>query len=62
MYSQAGSMRPVPGWSNYRTPIKGLYQTGSLTHPGGSVRGEPGRNAAWIVLEDQGKDINKIVA
>ena len=45
-----------------RTPIKGLYQTGSLTHPGGSVRGEPGRNAAWIVLEDQGKDINKLMS
>ena len=52
----------MPGWSNYRTPIKGLYQTGSMTHPGGSLRGEPGRNAAWIILEDQGKDINKIAA
>ncbi len=62
MFSQSGSMRPVPGWSNYRTPIKGLYQTGSMTHPGGSLRGEPGRNAAWIILEDQGKDINKIAA
>jgi phytoene dehydrogenase-like protein len=61
-YAQAGAMRPVPGWANHRTPIPGLYQTGALTHPGGSVRGEPGRNAAWIVLEDQGKDINKIAA
>jgi len=61
-YSQSGAMRPVPGWAKHRTPIPGLYQTGALTHPGGSVRGEPGRNAAWIVLEDQGKDINKIVS
>ena len=61
-YAQAGAMRPVPGWAKHRTPIAGLYQTGALTHPGGSVRGEPGRNAAWIVLEDQGKDINKIMS
>jgi phytoene dehydrogenase-like protein len=61
-YAQSGAMRPVPGWAKHRTPIAGLYQTGALTHPGGSVRGEPGRNAAWIVLEDQGKDINKIMA
>ena len=61
-YAQSGAMRPVPGWAKHRTPIPGLYQTGALTHPGGSVRGEPGRNAAWIVLEDQGKDINKIAS
>ncbi len=61
-YAQAGAFRPVPGWSKHRTPIAGLYQTGAFTHPGGSVRGEPGRNAAWIVLEDQGKDINKIAS
>jgi len=61
-YAQSGALRPVPGWGKYRTPITGLYQTGAFTHPGGSVRGEPGRNAAWIVLEDQGKDINKLVS
>jgi len=61
-YAQLGAMRPVPGWAKHRTPIPGLYQTGAFTHPGGGVRGEPGRNAAWIVLEDQGKDINKIAA
>jgi phytoene dehydrogenase-like protein len=39
-------MRPVPGWSQYRTPIRGLYLCGAGTHPGGGVTGAPGRNAA----------------
>jgi phytoene dehydrogenase-like protein len=37
-----------------RTPIPGLYQTGSNTHPGGSVSAAPGRNAAMVVLRDLG--------
>ena len=28
-------MRPLPGWSRYRTPINNLYLCGSGTHPGG---------------------------
>ncbi len=36
---QSGYYRPVEGWSSYRTPIEGLYQTGACTHPGGSVSG-----------------------
>jgi phytoene dehydrogenase-like protein len=39
-------MRPVPGWSRYRTPIEGLYLCGSGTHPGGGIPGAAGRNAA----------------
>ncbi|KAL4376283.1 hypothetical protein GQ457_02G014240 [Hibiscus cannabinus] len=45
-------MRPVKGWSNYRTPLAGLYLCGSGAHPGGGVMGAPGRNAAKLVLED----------
>jgi phytoene dehydrogenase-like protein len=45
-------MRPVPGWSQYRTPIKGLYLCGAGTHPGGGVTGAPGHNAAHQVLRD----------
>jgi phytoene dehydrogenase-like protein len=45
-------MRPVPGWSQYRTPIRGLYLCGAGTHPGGGVTGAPGRNAAMQVLRD----------
>uniref|UniRef100_A0A803KYE5 Uncharacterized protein n=1 Tax=Chenopodium quinoa TaxID=63459 RepID=A0A803KYE5_CHEQI len=45
-------MRPAKGWSNYRTPLQGLYLCGSGVHPGGGVMGAPGRNAAQIVLND----------
>jgi phytoene dehydrogenase-like protein len=45
-------MRPVPGWSQYRTPIKGLYLCGAGAHPGGGVTGAPGRNAAIQALRD----------
>jgi phytoene dehydrogenase-like protein len=45
-------MRPVAGWSQYRTPIAGLYLCGAGTHPGGGVTGAPGRNAAKQVLKD----------
>jgi phytoene dehydrogenase-like protein len=45
-------MRPVPGWSQYRTPIDGLYLCGAGTHPGGGVTGAPGHNAAHQALRD----------
>ncbi len=45
-------MRPVPGWSQYRTPIIGLYLCGAGAHPGGGVTGAPGHNAAQQVLRD----------
>src|SRR6478672_6122935 len=45
-------MRPVAGWSQYRTPIDGLYLCGAGTHPGGGVTGAPGHNAAHQVLQD----------
>ncbi|GMY11527.1 pyridine nucleotide-disulfide oxidoreductase domain-containing protein 2-like [Fagus crenata] len=48
-------MRPVKGWSNYRTPLRGLYLCGSGAHPGGGVMGAPGRNAAQLILQDVGK-------
>jgi phytoene dehydrogenase-like protein len=44
--------RPTPHWSDYRTPIAGLYQCGSSTHPGGGVSGIPGHNAAREILRD----------
>ena len=45
-------LRPAPGWSGYRTPVKRLYLCGSATHPGGGIMGAPGRNAALKVLKD----------
>lgn len=46
----------IPGWPSYRASIPGLYMTGATTHPGGSVSGRPGRNAARAVLADLGMD------
>ncbi|MDA0679308.1 MAG: NAD(P)/FAD-dependent oxidoreductase [Proteobacteria bacterium] len=46
-------MRPLPGWSQYRTPIDGLYLCGAGTHPGGGVTGAPGYNAAKQILRDK---------
>jgi phytoene dehydrogenase-like protein len=45
-------MRPMPGWSRYRTPISGLYLCGASTHPGGGVMGACGRNAAREIIRD----------
>jgi phytoene dehydrogenase-like protein len=44
-------MRPLAGWAQYRTPVKGLYMCGSGTHPGGGVMGAPGHNAAREILK-----------
>jgi phytoene dehydrogenase-like protein len=46
----------IPGWLSYRTSVPGLFVTGATTHPGGSVSGRPGRNAARTVLTDLGLD------
>ena len=47
--------RPVPGFAQYRSPVRGLYMCGSSTHPGGGVMGAPGANAARAVLKDLGR-------
>jgi len=49
---QMFSARPVLGAGDYRTPIRGLYQCGAGTHPGGGVTGAPGHNAAREVVRD----------
>ena len=59
--SQVGAMRPMPGWAQHKMPIPGLYQTGATTHPGGSVTGGPGRNAAIVILKDLGTSIEEVV-
>src|SRR5712671_2760122 len=50
--SSIGFMRPLPGYADYRTPIKGLYLCGAATHPGGGVMGACGYNAAREILKD----------
>ena len=42
-------MRPIPGWSNHKTPIDNLYLCGSGVHGGGGVSGISGRNVVRIV-------------
>ena len=52
-----GECLPPYMWSNRlsaRTPMKGMYLCGACTHPGGSVIGINGRNAAMAVLKDLG--------
>jgi len=50
--SSLSFMRPVPGYADYRTPVRGLYLCGAATHPGGGVMGACGRNAAREILRD----------
>ncbi len=52
-----GDILPDQMWASRfapRTPVPGLYLCGAATHPGGSVIGTNGRNAAAAVLEDLG--------
>ncbi|MGZ4598045.1 MAG: phytoene desaturase family protein [Actinomycetes bacterium] len=46
-------MRPAPGYADYRTPVKGLYNASSATHAGGGVCGIPGLQAARAAIADR---------
>jgi phytoene dehydrogenase-like protein len=53
-----GECLPPYMWANRlsaRTPMEGVYLCGACTHPGGSVTGINGRNAAMALLRDQAK-------
>jgi phytoene dehydrogenase-like protein len=43
-------LRPVAGFANYRTPVRGLFLCGAAAHPGGGVIGAAGWNAAREIL------------
>jgi phytoene dehydrogenase-like protein len=45
-------LRPAPGWAKFATPVRGFYQCGSGTHPGGGIMGASGRLAAMRILKD----------
>lgn len=45
-------MRPIPGYGQYKMPVKNLILCGSGTHPGGGVTGLPGFNAAREAMKD----------
>ncbi len=48
---QAYFLRPLPGWSRYRTPIEKLYMIGSSTWPGGGTHGMSGHLLAQELLQ-----------
>ena len=49
MLDQFLFMRPIPGWSNHKTPIDHLYLCGSGVHGGGGVSGAAGRNVVKML-------------
>jgi phytoene dehydrogenase-like protein len=49
---QLFSARPLLGYADYRSPLRGLYLCGAGAHPGGGVTGAPGHNAAREILRD----------
>jgi phytoene dehydrogenase-like protein len=44
--------RPIPSYSPYRTPLRGLYLGSAAAFPGGAVHGVPGDAAAHAALRD----------
>ncbi|HET9728748.1 MAG TPA: NAD(P)/FAD-dependent oxidoreductase [Acidimicrobiia bacterium] len=46
-------MRPAPGFADFRTPIRGLYQASSATHGGGGVTGIPALHATHQIMRDR---------
>jgi phytoene dehydrogenase-like protein len=49
MLDQFLFMRPIPGWSNHKTPIDHLYLCGSGVHGGGGISGASGRNVLKVL-------------
>jgi len=57
---QSFGNRPLPGWGQYRTPIKNLYMCGASTHPGVGITGG-GRATVRVIMEDLGVDFKKVI-
>ncbi|MEO7732210.1 MAG: NAD(P)/FAD-dependent oxidoreductase [Kofleriaceae bacterium] len=51
--NQLFHMRPAPGYADFTTPIRNLYQASSATHGGGGVTGIPALQAVRRLLRDQ---------
>lgn len=49
MLDQFMFMRPIPGWSNHKTPIDNLYLCGGGVHGGGGISGAAGRNVVKVL-------------
>ncbi|HTQ47449.1 MAG TPA: NAD(P)/FAD-dependent oxidoreductase [Polyangiaceae bacterium] len=50
--NQLFHMRPAPGYADFRTPVRGLFQASSATHGGGGVTGIPAIQAVRRILAD----------
>jgi phytoene dehydrogenase-like protein len=50
---QSWIARPLLGWSQYRTPVRGLYLASAGTHPGGGLTGVSGWLAARTVERER---------
>lgn len=57
--SRFGPGRPALGLAGYKTPVPGLFLSGSGTHPSAGICGMPGRNAALKMLKVVGKSGKK---
>ncbi len=53
---QLGIFRPFYEYPPYRTGIENVYLCGAATHPGGSISGACGRNAAAAICDELGID------
>ncbi len=51
--SQMGYFRPLPGYSQYKSPLKNLYMTGPSCHPGGGITAM-GTITARVILDELG--------
>ena len=51
LISRFGPGRPAPGLANYKTPVVGLFLSGSGTHPNAGICGLPGRNSALAMIK-----------
>ena len=49
---QMFNLRPVAGYADYHTPIRGLFTCSAANHPGGGVMGTAGRNASREILRE----------
>jgi phytoene dehydrogenase-like protein len=53
---QLGIFRPFHEYPPYRTGFDNVYLCGASTHPGGSIGGACGYNAATVIAQDLGLD------
>jgi phytoene dehydrogenase-like protein len=65
--SRFAGRKPAAGFAGYRTPVPGLFLTGSGTHPVAGISGMPGQNAARAMLrffrsEDKGRKPFRLAA